>query len=100
MRIIIFLSLLMGILSIAANPNWTISSPPKGDDLRDNYQYNHTLFSHFNQIETVTTNPNGNRQGPIGAMVMYQATGNVYKFEIQVNSPNGNLWQGINLGVI
>lgn len=97
MRIII---LILSILSIAATPNWTIPSPPKGNDARDNYNFNNVLSTHFNQLEVVTNNPNGNRQGQIGDMVIYQATGNIYKFEVQTKSPNGNLWQGVNLGVI
>lgn len=92
--------LLLGLLSIAATPNWTIPSPPKGNDQRDNYMYNNTLYNHFNQLEIVTTNPNGNRQGMAGDEVIYQATGNIYKFEIQVGRPSGIIWQGVNLATI
>lgn len=94
MRIIL---LIFCLFSIAASPNWTIPSPPKGNDIRDNYNFNNILYNHFNQLEVVTSNPDGNRQGDAGSMVIYQATGNVYKFEVETNSPNGTIWQGVNL---
>lgn len=94
--------LLLAIFSIAASPNnWTIPNPPtRGDDLRSDYNFKNVLYNHFNQLQVVTTNPSGNRQGNFGDMVIYQATGNVYKFEVEITSPNGNSWQGVNLGVI
>lgn len=88
------------VYAASVNQNWSIQSPPKSNDARDNYNYNNILFNHFNTLQVTTTNPNGNRQGNIGDMVIYQATGNVYKFEVQVVSPIGKSWQGVNLGVI
>lgn len=93
--------LLLGIFSIAAsnsiNRNWTIPSPPKGNEAKDAYLYNSVLHNHFNQIQVVSANPNGNNTAEYGSMLIYKATGSIYYFTVQVTSPNGTNWLGTKL---
>lgn len=88
----------------AINKNWTIASPPnKEEDKKSEQLFNQNLFSHFNQLQIVTTNPNSNIGGDIGDMLLYQATGSVYYFVIETstkqNGLKGTTWSGIKLGI-
>lgn len=98
---ILFASVNAWSLSNTINRNWTIPSPPKDGDPKSAYDYNTSLFSHFNQLQVVTANPNtpGSQNfGQFGDELLYQATGNIYYYVVQTTSPSGKTWSGVKLG--
>lgn len=81
------------------NRNWTINAPPTDGDVKAHYDFSNALYTHFNQLQVTTTNPNGNNFASFGDMLLYQATGSTYYFTVQTTSPSGSTWLGVKLGV-
>ena len=75
-----------------------IPEPPIIKD-KDTRNYFRTLYNNYNNLEIVTTTPNGNRNGKRGDMVLYVgATQTVVS--ICVSSPNGTQWLSMPLTIV
>lgn len=84
--ILIIIALLCAIDLYASK----IPEPPPLQD-GSTRKYLRTLYDNYNQLEIVTTNPNGSRNGRRGDMVLYVgATQSVVS--ICVSSPDGTQW--------
>ncbi len=72
MRIIFLIILLISTNCYAdVTSKWSLRAPPKQLDTLGTYNYLNTLYSHFNQLEITTTDPNGSRNGSPGNEVLY-----------------------------
>lgn len=72
-----------------------ISEPPISKDLpKDTSDYLQQLYNNFNNLQVVTTNPNGNRRGKYGDLVDYNNSGN-HSVKICTSSPSGTTWSDI-----
>jgi len=69
--------------------------PPKIED-KSTYEYLRTLRNRLNRLDVTTVNPSGSRLGNYGDMILYK-DGSTFSLMINVSSPNGNSWKGINL---
>lgn len=91
-KLLIFLFLFSGVC-YAGN----ISDPPVDNKISIQLmQYLKEISDNFNQLEVVTTNPDGSRLGNYGDIVLLITGGNYY-VEICVSSPNGTVWRGVQL---
>lgn len=74
--------------------------PPKLME-RSNQEYLKILYNKIQNIEVVNypPKPNGNIQGKYGDMLLV-ASGSIYYFEVNVSSPNGKSWRGVQLSPI
>lgn len=82
-------------LAYADSPdNWNLASPSKDPNKTSQYNFDNAMYTHFNQLQVVTTDPNGNRLGNIGDMVMYK-NGSTYTPKIEITSPSGTVWQSM-----
>jgi len=88
--------LLICIFSIGAG--YVTPEPPKIAD-KSTYEYVRTLRNHLNRPDVTTTNPSGVRLGDYGDMLIYK-NGTTFNLMINVSSPNGKTWLGVNLGII
>lgn len=73
--------------------------PPRIDN-RSVSEYLKLLHNKIDNLKVVTGNPNGSVKGNYGDMLLYSATGPIYYFTVNVSSPNGTTWKGIQLGGI
>ncbi len=90
-----FLLTILFILSCV--PCWgaKIPEPPPIMD-KDVRTYFKVLYDNFNNLEVVTTNPDGSRNGRYGDLVVLLTGGNYY-LEICMSSPDGTTWFGTQL---
>lgn len=72
--------------------NWTMPSPPPSPNGENLYDYLQFIYQHNNQIQIVTTNPNGNVIGNVGQELLYNNSG-TWKSCYQTMSPNGTVWK-------
>ena len=72
-----------------------LSQPPilKDEPLAEQ-QYFTEIYNNFNLLEVTETNPDGNRNGKYGQIILLKSGGNYY-VEICVSSPNGTVWRGV-----
>ncbi len=91
MKKILFSLLFIPSICLASN----ISQPPVLKD-RQIREYLKNIADNFNNIEWVTTNPDGSRLGKRGDVVILETGGNYY-VEFCVSSPSGTTWRGIAL---
>ena len=90
-RIILLLILSVPLLVWAGN-----IQPPSPRIDNSVREYLKTIADNFNNLEIVTTNPDGNRTGKYGDVVLLNVSGTYY-LEICVSSPTGLVWRGIQL---
>ena len=84
--------------SYANSPNnWTFNGPSKDPDKTSQYNFDNSIYTHFNTVQTITSDPNGNRKGNIGETVLYKNV-STYKFEVETASPSGTVWQEVGSG--
>ena len=88
-RIILLLILSVPLLVWAGN-----IQPPSPRIDKSVREYLKTIADNFNNLEIVTTSPNGARTGDYGDMVLLVTGGNYY-VEVCVSSPSGTVWKGI-----
>jgi hypothetical protein len=79
-------------ISNTVSSNWTIQSPPKDANEVSLYNYMYILYSHFNQLEVTTNDPNGVRNTNIGTSIIYNNAG-TYKFCVETANPSGTVWK-------
>lgn len=91
--------LLLAIGSFFLLTAYNVRQPPKIDD-RSVSEYLKILYNKISNLEIVTANPNGSARGKYGDMLLYAATGPVYYITVNVSSPNGFNWKGVQLGGI
>lgn len=97
MRILLILLLLTTTVYAASDNNWTIIGPSKDPNKTSQYNFDNSLYTHFNQLQTVTVDPNGDRTGDIGDLVLYN-NGGTYTTMVQTTSPSGTTWQSVSSG--
>lgn len=91
MRYLISLFIITLIVSYSYAKN--IPSPPTLKQIPvEEQQYLSTIANNFNNFTIVTTNPNGNRNGKYGDMVIY-ASGASFYISICVSEPKGTVWE-------
>lgn len=61
------------------------SPPPLKDEPPAEQHYFQTLYDNWNKLEETTTNPNGNRLGKKGDIVLYKAPYILYYFSINID---------------
>lgn len=90
--IYIIISLFIAVSLVSADK---ISQPPvlKNETVAEQ-QYFREIYNNWNNLEAITTNPDGTRSGEYGDMVLLLSGGNYY-VEICVSSPSGTVWRGI-----
>ena len=86
------IALLFPMICLAGNP--PAPPPVKSEDQNINTinTYLNNIYNNFNNLEIVTTDPNGNRTGRYGDIVIYN-NGGVFTIKICVSSPSGTIWQ-------
>lgn len=55
-------------------------------------EYLKILYLNHNNLEIITSDPNGNRKGNFGDIVIYNNSGTYY-VEICVSEPSGTVWK-------
>lgn len=76
--------------------NWTMPSPPTVDDTEGLYKFFYFLYTHFNQAQVVTIDPNSHQKGQAGNFLLYNNSG-TYKVCFETTQPNGTVWKCANL---
>jgi len=86
------LGIIMGFIFSAAIATADIlPAPPPLQDVNV-YTYLRQIYENFHRLQVVTTNPDGNRRGKIGDMVLLQTGGNSY---IEINTTGSTVWRGV-----
>ena len=88
------------LLALLVNNCWAglIPEPPPIKDF-ETRTYLKTLYNHHNNMEIVTSNPNGSRNGKRGDVLLYVgATQSV--LTVCVSSPDGTQWLSSPLTVV
>lgn len=81
-------------------PAWCITAkninqpPILKDEPVAEQQYLKTIADNFNNFEVVTIDPNGNRTGRYGDVVIYNNSG-TYRFRVCTSSPTGTVWAAL-----
>ena len=86
------------VLISSVGAGYVTPEPPKIAD-KSTYEYVRTLRNHLNRLPVVIVNPSGVRIGDYGDMILYK-NGATFSIMVNVSSPNGTVWRGVNLGVI
>ena len=72
-----------------------LTQPPVDRDLTiQTRQYFKDIADNFNNLEVVTTNPDGSRRGKYGDVLLLYIGGSYYA-EFCVSSPSGTVWLGV-----
>ena len=85
-------------LVLISSLGFATPEPPKIID-KATYEYVRTLRNNLNRLPVVVSNPSGVRLGDYGDMILYK-NGATFSLMINVSSPNGKAWLGVNLGAI
>lgn len=94
--LIILLSTSLVYAGSSVTKNWAMPSPPTIDDTEGLYKFFYFLYTHFNQAQIVTINPNGTTKGQAGNFLIYNNSG-TYTICFETNQPNGTVWKCANL---
>jgi len=88
---ILYTCLLLSTLSTKA---WAILPPPPVISQADVQltQYMKQLYDNHNKLDVVTTDPNGNRIGKVGDIVIYNNSG---VYTINVNTDGDKAWSAL-----
>ncbi len=76
--------------------NWAPPAPPTVDNKQNVYDFLNFLYNHFNQVQIITTNPNGNTNAKAGEFIIYNNSG-TYKICFETTQPTGTVWKCVNL---
>jgi len=77
------------------NKNWEIFTPPPVTN-HNLYNYLYFIYSHFNQAQIVTIDPDGSLEGQAGDYVLYNNSG-TWQICFETDQPNGTTWKCANL---
>lgn len=94
--LILLLSTTIVYAGSSVTKNWAPPAPPTVGDKGNIYDFLNFLYNHFNQIQIITANPNGNTNAKAGEFIVYNNSG-TYKFCVETTQPNGNTWKCSNL---
>lgn len=76
--------------------NWAPPAPPVENNETSMYDFLNFLYNHFNQLQIITVNPNGNTIGKAGESIIYN-NGGTYRVCFETAQPNGTTWKCANL---
>ena len=88
------LGLIIGSSISIAMAGQISSPPPLPDESAAEQHYFNEIFRNWNRLETVTSNPDGSRNGKKGDMLHLQTGGNYYHCE---NIDSSTTWRCVNL---
>lgn len=82
----------LGISTVFAG---NIPTPPTlpNEPAAEQHYFNE-IYRNWNRLEVITSNPDGNRSGKKGDMLLLQTGGNTY---LEINSDSSNTWLGVQL---
>jgi hypothetical protein len=79
----------------SVSKNWAMFTPPTVTD-QQLYNYLYFIYSHFNQAQIVTTDPDGSVRDQAGKFLIYNNAG-THQLCFQTAQPSGTTWKCANL---